>query len=129
MRVPDKHLAEIWDQGYTLMEGFLDRETLAEAQGALWDVFPKPEDYFADPSQHPRYAKSQFAGVKLFPYPAWPLNRIAVYPDLIDAAERFLEAEDIEIYKVELWGKYAGAINYDQMHRRDYGTHTLLMPS
>jgi hypothetical protein len=129
MRVPDKNLAEIWDQGYTLMEGFLDRDTLAEAQGALWDVFPKPEDYFADPSQHPRYAKSQFAGVKLFPYPAWPLNRIAVYPDLIDAAERFLGAEDIEIYKVELWGKYSGAIDYDQMHHRDFGNHTLVVPS
>ena len=129
MRVPDKNLAEIWDQGYTLMEGFLDRDTLAEAQGALWDVFPKPQDYFADPSQHPRYAKSQFAGVKLYPYPAWALNRIAVYPDLIDAAERFLRAKDIEIYKIELWGKYAGAINYDQMHHRDYGNHTMVVPS
>jgi hypothetical protein len=129
MRVPDKNLAEIWDQGYTLLEGFLDSETLAEAQGALWSVFPEPGAYFADPSKHPAYAKSQFAGVKLFPYPAWGLNRVAVYPDLIDAAERFLEAADIEIYKIELWGKYAGAINYDQMHHRDFGNHTLVVPS
>jgi hypothetical protein len=53
---------------------------------------------------------------------------VAVNPGLVDAAERFLEAKDIEIYKVELWAKYAGAINYDQMHHRDYGNHTLVVP-
>ncbi|OJF90286.1 phytanoyl-CoA dioxygenase family protein [Pararhizobium antarcticum] len=65
----------------------------------------------------------------LFPYPTWDLNLLPVYPDLIDAAERFLGTEDLEIYKVELWAKYSGAINYDQAHHRDYGNHTLAVPS
>jgi hypothetical protein len=129
MRVPDANLAQIWDQGYTILEGFLDKETLAEAQAALWDVFPKPDEFFADPEAHPRYARSQFAGVKLFPYPTWAINRVAVYPDLIDAAERFLGTTDIETYKIELWGKYSDAINYDQPHHRDYGNHSLVVPS
>jgi hypothetical protein len=128
MRVADEKLAEVWDRGFTVVEGFLDRETLSEAQGALWDVYPRPEDYFADPDRHPRYARSQFAGVRLYPYPSWALNRVAVYPDLVDAAERFLASQDIEIYKVELWGKYAGAIDYDQRHHRDFGNHTLVTP-
>jgi hypothetical protein len=51
-----------------------------------------------------------------------------VHPDLVDAAERFLASRDIEIYKVELWAKYAGAIDYDQMHHRDFGNHTLVVP-
>jgi hypothetical protein len=121
-------LAEIWDRGYALVEGFLDKASLAEARDALWSVYPRPEDYFADPSAHPKFARSQFAGLRFFPYESWALNRLAVYPDLVDAAERFLGDTDIEIYKVELWAKYAGAINYDQMHHRDYGNHTLVVP-
>ncbi|HEV2364533.1 MAG TPA: phytanoyl-CoA dioxygenase family protein [Caulobacteraceae bacterium] len=128
MRVRDENLAQVWDQGFTVVEGFLDRDTLEAAQEALWGVYPRPEDYFAQPEKYPAYAKSQFAGVKIFPYPSWALNRLAVYPDLVDAAERFCGSEDIEIYKVELWGKYAGAINYDQYHHRDFGNHTLVVP-
>ena len=128
MRVNDARLAEVWDRGFTVVEGFLDAETLAAAREALWSVYPTPEAYFADPSAHPRFASSQFAGLRFFPYDTWALNRVAVYPDLVDAAERFLGSDDIEIYKVELWAKYAGAIDYDQMHHRDYGNHTLVVP-
>ena len=128
MRVSDAKLAEVWDQGFTVVENFLDADTLAAAQAALWTIHPRPEAYFADPDAYPRYAKSQFAGLDLFPYAAWDLNRLPVYPDLVDAAERLLNATDIEIYKVELWAKYAGAINYDQAHHRDYGNHTLVVP-
>jgi|SRR5579871_634148 len=128
MRVPDKNLAEIWDKGFTIVERFLDAETLRAAQEALWEIYPRPEEYFADPAKHSKFARSQFAGLRFFPYPSWAINRIAVYPDLVDAAERFLKSRDIEIYKVELWAKYAGAINYDQPHHRDFGNHTLVVP-
>src|SRR5579871_4883860 len=128
MRLPDAKLAEIWDRGFTIVEGFLDRETLAEAREALWGVFPKPEAYFADPDAHKDRTKTQFACIKLFPYAAWALSRIPVYPDLIDAAERFLATDEIDIYKIELWAKYAGGIDYDQAHHRDYANHTLVVP-
>jgi hypothetical protein len=128
MRIPDENLAEIWDKGFTVVERFLDADTLKGAQDALWSIYPKPEDYFADPQKREKFSKSQFSGIRYFPYPTWALNKVAVYPDLIDGAERFLEAKDIEIYKIELWAKYAGAINYDQMHHRDYGNHTLVVP-
>ena len=131
MRVPDANLAEIRERGFTVVEGFLDPETLKAAQDALWEVYPRPEAFFADPEapQHARYRRSQFSGLRFFPYPSWALNRIAVYPGLIDAAERFLMTTDIECYKIELWGKYSGAINYDQAHHRDFGNHTLVVPS
>jgi ectoine hydroxylase-related dioxygenase (phytanoyl-CoA dioxygenase family) len=128
MRIPDKNLAEIWDRGFTVVERFLDADTLAAAQDALWAIYPRPEEYFDDPGKHPKFAKSQFAGLRFFPYPSWALNRVAVDPDLVDGAERFLQSSDIEIYKVELWAKYAGAINYDQPHHRDFGNHTLVVP-
>ena len=128
MRVSDATLAEVRERGFSLVEGFLDGEELAAAQEALWLHFPRPQDYFADPDAFARYAASQFAGVEEFPYRSWDLNRLAVHPDLVDAAERYLETTDLHLYKVELWAKYAGAVNYDQPLHRDYGSHSLVVP-
>jgi ectoine hydroxylase-related dioxygenase (phytanoyl-CoA dioxygenase family) len=128
MRVADEKLAEIWDNGFTVIENFIDKESLAAAREALWTIHPRPEDYFADPSKHEKYAKSQFAGIQLFPFEKWELSRLAVYPDLIDMAERFLQTKEIDLYKSELWAKYSGAINYDQFHHRDYRNHTIVVP-
>ncbi|HEY1927835.1 MAG TPA: phytanoyl-CoA dioxygenase family protein [Caulobacteraceae bacterium] len=128
MRVPEAKLAEVWDRGFTVVEGFLDRETLAAAQAGLWDIYPRPEAYFADPSAYPKFARSQFSGLRFFPYANAALDSLPVYPDLVDAAERFLTSPDIDIYKIELWAKYAGAVNYDQVHHRDFGNHTLVVP-
>jgi Phytanoyl-CoA dioxygenase (PhyH) len=128
MRVPDEKLAEVWDRGFTIVEGFLDKKTLAAARQALWTLYPKPEDYFADPKKYPDLANTQFSGIKVFPFAPRALNRIPVYPDLTDAAERLLGSDDIEIYKIELWAKYAGAIDYDQVLHRDFRNPTLVVP-
>lgn len=128
MRVPDEKLAEVWDRGWTVVENFLDAETLAAARKDLWKLYPTPETFFAKPERYQEYAISQFAGVRPFPYPTPALNRLTVYPDLIDAAERFLTSDDIEIYKVELWAKYAGVINYDQPYHFDFPNHSLVAP-
>lgn len=128
MRLSDSRLAEIADRGFTIVEGFVDRETLGAAQDALWRLYPRPETYFADSAKFPDLGKSQFAGIRLFPFDCQPIARLALYPDLIDAAERFLGSRDIELYKSELWAKYSGAINYDQAHHRDYRNHNLVVP-
>ncbi|MBV9045375.1 MAG: phytanoyl-CoA dioxygenase family protein, partial [Alphaproteobacteria bacterium] len=39
-----------------------------------------------------------------------------------------LGTKEIDLYKGELWAKYAGAINYDQFHHRDYRNHTIVVP-
>jgi ectoine hydroxylase-related dioxygenase (phytanoyl-CoA dioxygenase family) len=128
MRVSDATLAEVREQGFSLVQGFLGDEELAAAQEALWLHFPRPQDYFADREGFARYGSSQFAGVEEFPYRSWDLNRLAVHPDLVDAAERYLETTELHLYKVELWAKYAGAVNYDQPLHRDYGSHSLVVP-
>jgi hypothetical protein len=128
MRVPDATLAEVRDRGFSLLEGFLSHEELAAAREALWLHFPRPTEYFADPAAFARYAGSQFAGVEEFPYRSWDLNRLAVHTDLVDAAERYLQTTELHLYKVELWAKYAGAVNYDQPLHRDYGSHSLVVP-
>jgi len=128
MRVPDSALDEIRDRGFTIVEGFLEPDELKAAQEALWLHFPRPEEYFAEPEHHARYAASQFAGVEEFPYRSWDLNRLAFHPDLVDAAERFLGTTDLHLYKIELWAKYAGAVSYEQPLHRDYGSHSLVVP-
>ena len=46
-------------------EGFLAPDELTAAQEALWLHFPRPEDYFADPSAHHGYGRSQFDGLRV----------------------------------------------------------------
>lgn len=128
MRVGDESLAELEHEGVTIVPGFLSPDEVALAQAGLWTMFPRPDDYFADPSQHSAFGSSQFAGLRRFPTPSWDLNRIAFHPDLVDAAERFLRTEDVELYKVEIWAKYSGAIDYDQPHHRDFGNHSIVVP-
>ena len=128
VRVPDATLDEVRERGFALMEGFLAPDELEAAQQALWLHFPTPEDYFAEPARYARYANDQFAGVEEFPYRSWDLNHLAFHPDLVDAAERFLGTTELHLYKVELWAKYAGAVDYDQPLHRDYGSHSLVVP-
>jgi hypothetical protein len=128
MRVTDATLAEVRERGFSIVEGFLGPEELAAAQDALWLHFPRPEDYFADPRRFGRYGASQFAGVEEFPYRSWDLNGLAVHPDLVDAAERYLQTTELHLYKVELWAKYSGAVDYDQPLHRDFGSHSLVVP-
>jgi hypothetical protein len=128
MRVPDANLTEVRQRGFSLLEGFLHDDELRAAQEALWLHFPRPERYFADPDSYAHLATSQFAGVEEFPYRSWDLNHLAVHPDLVDAAERYLETPQLHLYKVELWAKYSGAVDYDQPLHRDYGSHSLVVP-
>ncbi|MEM9738420.1 MAG: phytanoyl-CoA dioxygenase family protein [Pseudomonadota bacterium] len=128
MRVSDEALAEVHDRGFTVVEGFLGGEDLAAAQEALWRIYPHPEDYFANPGQYADLVATQFSGLRLFPYHDWAINRLAVNPDLVDAAERFCGTDDLDLYKVELWAKYSGAVNYDQPHHRDYSNHSVVVP-
>jgi hypothetical protein len=128
VRVPDATLDEVHQRGFSLLEGFLAADELKAAQDGLWLQFPRPEVYFADPSLYARYSESQFAGVEEFPYTSSDLNHLPVHPDLVDAAERYLETAELHLYKVELWAKYAGAINYNQPLHRDFGSHSLVVP-
>ena len=128
MRVPDSALNEVRERGFSLFEGFLSPPELREAQEALWLHFPRPEDYFASAEGSSRFGASQFAGVEEFPYRSRDLNGLAVHPDLVDMAERYLETTQLHLYKVELWAKYAGAVDYDQPLHRDFGSHSLVVP-
>jgi ectoine hydroxylase-related dioxygenase (phytanoyl-CoA dioxygenase family) len=128
VRVADSALDAVRERGFALVEGFLEPDELRAAQQALRLHYPSADEYFADPDRYAHYGASQFAGVEEFPYRSWDLNRLAIHPDLVDAAERYLATVELHLYKVELWAKYSGAIDYDQPLHRDYGSHSLVVP-
>ena len=126
--MPDGCLADLRERGYLLFEGFLEADELAAAQEALWLHYPRPEVYFADPVAHAWLATDQWAGEVSGPWRSWNLNRLAFHPDLLDLAERFLGSADLRLYEASLWAKYAGAVDYDQRHHRDFVNHSLVVP-
>jgi hypothetical protein len=128
MRVPERSVADLREHGFMVFEGFLAPDELAAAQDALWLHFPRPEEYFADPAAHTGLAGDQWAGIVGGPFRSWSLNRLAVHPDLVDLAERFLGSTDLRLYNAELWAKYEGAVDYDQRHHRDFVNHSLVVP-
>jgi hypothetical protein len=128
MRVPDRCVADLRDQGYLVFEGFLDSDELEAAQEGLWLHYPRPEEFFANPAAHAWLATDQWAGIVGGPWRSWNLNRLAFHPDLLDLAERFLGSADLRLYEAELWAKYAGAVDYDQSHHRDFVNHSLVVP-
>jgi Phytanoyl-CoA dioxygenase (PhyH) len=128
MHIGDDILDAVRTDGYAVMEGFLSADELAAAREGLLDEFPRPDDYFADPDLYVHLVKHQFAGLRLGPFASWPLTRLSFHPDLVSAAERFCGSADLELYKIELWAKYSGAVDYDQSHHRDFGNHSLVVP-
>ena len=129
MRVPDHNLDELRERGFTIVEEFLAPHELKAAQEALWLHYPRPEEYFADPSAHHEYTQGQFAGLCAGPWKSWDLNRLAFQPDLVGLAEQFLGSTDIHLYYAELWAKYAGAMDYEQPHHRDFVNNSLVVPN
>jgi hypothetical protein len=128
MHIHDDVLDEVRSTGFAVMQGFLTNAELEAAQAGLFEEFPRPEDYFSNPKNYEHLVRHQFAGLRVGPFTSWPLTRLAFHPDLVDAAERFCGSSQLELYKMELWGKYSGAVDYDQAHHRDFGNHSLVVP-
>ena len=128
MELSVSQLRQYHDQGYLVIENFLDADTLAAAQAALPLHYPDPGEYHENPEAFPEYSASQFSGLVNFPWASLALSLVPVNENMIDVAEQILETEDIRITKGELWAKFQGAIDYDQKFHRDFGNHTLLVP-
>ncbi len=126
--ISDEVLDTVRERGFAVVEGFLGADELAAARRALFEVYPHPDDYFADPARYSDLVAHPFAGLRTGPLPFWALNRLAFHPDLVDAAERFCGTTDLQLYKIELWAKYSGSVDYDQPLHRDFGNHTLVVP-
>jgi Phytanoyl-CoA dioxygenase (PhyH) len=84
---------------------------------------------FGDGSPEGRELRSaQFDGMRAFPQAGCPeLNDLFVHPRLVEFARLALGDDDERICQAAVWGKWAGAVNYDQPLHQD-GDHSLLPP-
>jgi len=75
-----------------------------------------------------RFRSTQFDGMRGFPQAGCPaLNDLFVHPRLVEFARLALGEDDLRIYQAAVWGKWAGAVNYEQPLHQD-GNHSLLPP-
>ena len=115
--------------GFVLVPDVLTADEVDILRRGVFESFPTPEDYFAQPDAFAHLTNDPFAGLVNFPWVSPELNRLVAHPRILSIVRQILGLDDIRLYKGELWGKYSGNTDYDQHHHRDFGNHTLVVPS
>jgi hypothetical protein len=122
------------EEGWALVEGVVPSEDIDAAAPDLDRLYGA--DTFDDYNRASRYGDgtpngkqfrgTQFDGMRGFPmHGCRALNDLFVQPRLIEFARAALEDDDLRIYQAAAWGKWAGAINYEQPIHQD-GNHSLI---
>jgi len=129
--------AQRWQtEGWALVEGLIEAAEVDAVADDLERLFGA--DTFADYNRASglgdgspegrRFRSTQFEGMRGFPQPGCPaLNDLFVQPRLIEFAQQALGQDDLRIYQAAIWGKWAGAVNYEQPLHQD-GNHSLVPP-
>ena len=127
----DEAKAHFDEHGFVLIPAYLSAEELAPAQAELPLLFPTAEEFHADPTseRNARYTIHPFAGLQTFPYKSVEWSLLNVSPALVRLGEALLGTTDIRLNEAHNWAKFSGASDYDQQLHRDYGNHTLLVPT
>jgi ectoine hydroxylase-related dioxygenase (phytanoyl-CoA dioxygenase family) len=123
-----KHFHE---HGYVVLDGFLTDDELRPAQDELRLMFPTAEEFHdsTDPELKARFLGRGSAGIDQFPFASVEWSLLGVSPPVVGLAEALLGTPDIRLYELHNWAKYTGAASYEQDLHRDYGNHTLVVPS
>ena len=125
----EEQLQRFHDDGFVLVPDVLSPDEADALLHAAWEQFPSPEQYFADPESFAHLTNTPFSGLANFPWTSPALNRLVANPRILAIVRQILGVDDIRLYKGELWAKYAGNADYDQHHHRDFGNHTLVVPT
>ncbi len=123
-------------EGWALVDGLIDAADIDAVTGDLEHLYGT--DTFADYNrasgfgdgapQGRQFRSTQFQGMRGFPQPDCPaLNELFLHPRLLEFARLALGDDDVRIYQAAVWGKWAGAVNYEQPLHQD-GNHSLLPP-
>ena len=125
----DEQLQRFNEDGFVVVPDVLSADEAEALLHAAWEQFPSPEQYFADPEAYTHLTSTPFSGLANFPWTSPALNRLIANPRILSIVRQILGLDDIRLYKGELWAKYAGNTDYDQHHHRDFGNHTLVVPT
>jgi len=121
-------------EGWALVDGLVPEDDVDAVAGDLERLFSTDTfaDYnkaagFGDGSPVGRaFRSTQFEGMRGFPQADCPtLNNLFVHPRLVEFARLALDDDDLRIYQASVWGKWAGAVNYEQPLHMD-GNHSLV---
>lgn len=113
MRITDRHIASLKQDGFVVIENFLSSAEAAAALAGFHDYFPKT---------------GQSGSWRTFPTEHTALNHVFMHPDVIDAAERIHEDADLLMADGMFGVRYAGenpdSIGGAHWHL-DYANNTL----
>ncbi|HUC21801.1 MAG TPA: phytanoyl-CoA dioxygenase family protein [Streptosporangiaceae bacterium] len=123
--------AHFREHGYVVLSGFLTDCDLRPALNELGLVFPTADEYHdsRDPELRARFAGGVNAGIDYFPFASVEWSLLGVSQPLVGLAEALLDTSAIRVYELHNWAKYTGAADYEQDLHRDYGDHTLVVPT
>jgi hypothetical protein len=123
--------AHYQEHGYVVLPAYLSEGALAPAQRELSLVFPTAEEYHSasDPDRNARFADGPFAGIDPFPYKSVEWSLLGLCPRVVELAEALVGTSAIQLYEAHNWAKYGGATEYDQALHRDYGNHSMVVPT
>ncbi len=123
--------AHFREHGYVVLSGFLTEHDLRPAQNELRLVFPTAEEYHdnRNPDLRARFAGRVSAGIDYFPFASVEWSLLGVSQPLAGLAEALLDTSAVRVYELHNWAKYTGAADYEQSLHRDYGDHTLVVPT
>jgi Phytanoyl-CoA dioxygenase (PhyH) len=123
--------AHFREHGYVVLSGFLTEHDLRPAQDELGLVFPTAEEFHnsRDSDLRARFAGRVSAGIDYFPFASVEWSLLGVSQPLVALAEALLDASAIRVYELHNWAKYTGAADYEQDLHRDFGDHTLVVPT
>ncbi|HVV37305.1 MAG TPA: phytanoyl-CoA dioxygenase family protein [Acidimicrobiales bacterium] len=122
------------EEGWALVEGLVPTDDVDAVAPELERLYA--EDTFDDYNRASRYGDgtpvgkqfrgSQFDGMRGFPvHGGRRLNDLFVHPRIVEFARHALADDDLRVYQGAVWGKWAGAINYEQPIHQD-GNHSLI---
>ena len=119
MHITDAQLATYKEQGFLIIKNFLSDDEREAALDGFFTLFAPPYDQYIAEGK-----KNNTPGQSLFPWDHSGLNHVVTHPNLVSAAERILDTQEIRLCEGHLGIKYAGEKHWTSFHI-DYGNNTL----
>jgi Phytanoyl-CoA dioxygenase (PhyH) len=122
----NNELAHYRQHGWVILPDFVSTELPAILED-LWQVFPTPDSYWADPSRFPELQGGQFDSVRTIPTGVRRLDLLPFDRRVRDIAEQLSQSRDLRLFRGGYQLKFSGAADFDQILHLDYTNHTLVV--
>ena len=127
--VNNQERAHFRTHGWVVVSDVIDRVTVATARERLAAIYPSEGDVDADPVRHAWVADGQFGGLRFWPVDDLMLDLLPLDPRLLGFVGELLGPGDVRLLRAGYQAKYAGTVDFDQVHHVDYPNHSLVVPA